>query len=340
MSTATTNTGVAVRGDTRLSSIRELLDKSKNNLRAALPMHISPDYMVRVVLTSVQRTPELLECHPITLLGAVYQAAQLGLVPDGVLGQAYLVPFNNRQKRRKEVQFIPGYKGLIALARRSGEVPTIGAEVVHEKDKFVYKLGLNTVLDHVPTDDDDPGPIVKVYAYAKLKDGGEQIVVMNRRQVDAIRSRSQAAKSTYSPWTTDPDWMWKKTALKQLCKLLPASIELQRAVGLEESAEVGIPQDLSLLLPIDIAPDEAPTPHDPNTATSSTATADTAKLSDVMMLGAQIMWDQPHITAFIKERFGKDPIALAPGAECFNAMEAMRLHAENIAADAALAEEG
>lgn len=229
-------------------TVRNLLAQSEQQLAAALPKGIPVSYMMRVVLTAVQRTPDLLKCAPITLLGAVFQAAQLGLVPDGVLGQAYLVPFNNSQKKRKEVQFIPGYRGLVTLARRSGEISTIDADVVREKDSFKYVRGLNPVLEHIPSEDANPGKIVKVYAFAKLKDGGFQIKVMNLREVEAIKQRSAAVKAKRSsPWDTDPEWMFKKTALKQLCKLLPVSTELQRALGLDDRAEVALPQDLALL---------------------------------------------------------------------------------------------
>jgi hypothetical protein len=60
-----------------------------------------------------------------------------------------------------------------------------------------------------------------------------------------------------SPWDTDPEWMFKKTALKQLCKLLPVSTELQRALGLDDRAEINLPQDLALLAD----ENETPTPE-------------------------------------------------------------------------------
>lgn len=246
--TTTTSLKPASPEQAAFTTVRDLLAKSEQQLAAALPKGIPVSYMMRVVLTAVQRTPDLLKCAPITLLGAVFQAAQLGLVPDGVLGQAYLVPFKNRKKNRMEVQFIPGYRGLVTLARRSGEISTIDADVVHAKDDFKYVRGLNPVLEHVPTDDPSPGPIVKVYAFAKLKDGGFQIKVMNLREVLAIKGRSAAVKGGHSsPWDTDPEWMFKKTALKQLCKLLPISTELQRALGLDDRAETNLPQDLALL---------------------------------------------------------------------------------------------
>lgn len=234
----------------QLGSVRDLLTKAESQLAMALPKGIPASYMIRVVLTVVQRTPELLECAPITLLGAVFQAAQLGLVPDGVLGQAYLVPFRNSRKNRKEVQFIPGYRGLITLVRRSGELSTIDAEVVHQKDQFTYKRGTTPTLEHTPYQGDgDPGGIIGVWAAARLKDGGYQIVYLSMREVERIaKSRSASVKAKRdSPWDSDPEWMCKKTALKQLCKLLPVSTETQRAMALDDRAEIGLPQDLALL---------------------------------------------------------------------------------------------
>lgn len=223
----------------KVENIRGLLEKSRKQMEMALPRHLSADRLMRVAMTSVQKTPQLLECTPHSLIGAVMQAAQLGLEPDGLLGQAYLVPYKNT------VTLIPGYKGLLQLARRSGEISTIMAHVVHEADTFDFCYGLEPQLRHVPSSDDNPGPVIAVYAVARLKDGGTQFEVMWRRQVEEIRKRSKAGNS--GPWVTDWDEMAKKTALRRLCKLLPASIELQAAVSLDERAEAGIPQDLDVI---------------------------------------------------------------------------------------------
>jgi recombination protein RecT len=232
----------------KLSSVRALLDKAKPQIALALPRHLSADRMIRVALTSVQRTPELLECDPVSLLGAIVQSAQLGLEPDGVLGHAYLVPFNNSKKGRKEVQFIPGYKGLVALARRSGEVSSVDARVVRDGDRFLYQFGLQPRLDHTPAEreeDEDSAPITHAYAVVRLKDGGFQFDVLTRREIDAVRKRSKAGAS--GPWVTDYAEMAKKTALRRCLKLAPMSVEAQRAVALDELAEAGLSQDLAVV---------------------------------------------------------------------------------------------
>jgi recombination protein RecT len=222
----------------KVSSIRALLDKSKQQIRMALPSHLNPDRMLRIAMTSIQRNPSLLDCTPESLIGAIIQSSQLGLEPDGVLGHAYLVPYG------KVCTFIPGYKGLMALARRSGEISTIYAEVVHAKDVFEYELGLNAKLKHVPTDDEDEGAFTGVYAVAKLKDGGIQFVVLKKGAIERIRKRSKASNN--GPWVTDYEEMAKKTALRRLCKHLPCSVELEKAVALDERAEIGLPQEIDM----------------------------------------------------------------------------------------------
>ena len=238
------------------STVRTLLMEKQREILAALPKHITPAHFIRVVLTAVQRNPKLADCTPMSFLGAVLQCAQLGLVPDGFLGQAYLIPYENRKRKPPvlEVQFQCGYRGLITLARRSGEISNMGADVVYEKDQFKQIRGLSPSVDHVPFEGDgDPGALTYVYAWYRLKDGGYDLTVLNRRQVQALRERSQAYRTGLqygrkdSPWFTDEAWMWKKTAIKQLLKLAPLSVDIQRVAGLDDAAEAGLPQDLALL---------------------------------------------------------------------------------------------
>ena len=238
------------------STVRTLLLDKQQEILAALPKHITPAHFIRVVLTAVQRNPKLADRTPMSFLGAVLQCAQLGLVPDGFLGQAYLIPYENRKRKPPvlEVQFQCGYRGLITLARRSGEISNMGADVVYEKDQFKQIRGLSPSVDHVPFEGDgDPGALTYVYAWYRLKDGGYDLAVLNRRQVQALRERSQAYRTGMqygrkdSPWFTDEAWMYKKTAIKQLLKLAPLSVDIQRAAGLDDAADAGLPQDLALL---------------------------------------------------------------------------------------------
>ena len=223
----------------KITTIRGLMETNKAAFVAALPRHMNADRLIRVALTSFNLTPKLLECTPRSLLGAVIQCAQLGLEP-GVLGHAYLIPYG------KDVQLVIGYKGLIQLARRSGEISTVTAHEVYSKDKFSYQYGLDPKLIHIPSEEAQRGDITHFYAVVKLKDGGAQFEVMTRAQVDAHRDRySRAAKQ--GPWVTEYPEMGKKTVLRRVLKLSPASIEMQQAIDMDEKAELQLPQGLGEL---------------------------------------------------------------------------------------------
>lgn len=238
----------------KAATVRTLIERSKAQIQAALPRHLTAERMMRVCNTAVQKTPQLLDCEPRSLIGAIVQASQLGLEPDGTLGHAYLIPFNNRKSGKTECQFIPGYKGLIELARRSSQISTIYAQAVHANDEWDFSFGLDPRLTHKPTDG-DPGPLIAVYAVARLRDGGAQFEWMWKREVDAIRASSRAGNS--GPWVTHYEEMAKKTALRRLCKLLPTSPELARAVALDEQAEASVPQQLDVFATDEAADNDA-----------------------------------------------------------------------------------
>jgi recombination protein RecT len=208
-------------------------------IKAALPRHMTPERLARIVTTEIRKVPKLAECTPVSFFGAVIQCAQLGLEPGNALGHAYLLPYG------KDVQLIIGYRGMIDLARRSGQIVSIDARAVYEGDKFECRLGLDPHIEHEP-DWNNPNrtqgdKLQFVYAVAKLKDGGIQFDVMSRAEVEAIRGRSKAGNG--GPWKTDYQAMALKTVVRRLFKFLPVSIEIQTAVGLDERAEMGLPQD-------------------------------------------------------------------------------------------------
>jgi len=236
----------------KVNDVRGMLERAKSQIKLALPSHMTPDRMLRIAMTSIQKNPALLDCDRTSLVAAIIQSAQLGLEPDGALGMAYLVPYG------KTVTFIPGYRGLVDLARRSGQLSTISAHVVYKKDVFKYARGTDQMIEHVPCDEDDPGEMTHAYAVAKLRDGGVQFEVMTRREVLAIKARSKASNS--GPWKTDEAEMWKKTAIRRLAKLLPMSVEMARAVELDERTDAGLPQDFGDIIDT-TATEEKPAPR-------------------------------------------------------------------------------
>lgn len=213
-------------------------DSFKNSLKMALPKHMNPDRMSRIALTELRRTPKLSECNPMSFVGAVIQCSQLGLEPGNNLGHAYLIPYG------KECQLIIGYRGMIDLARRSGQVVSLQAHVVYENDTFEFEYGLTPKLRHVPARSNH-GNFVYVYACATLKDGGAQFEVMSREDIEQIMAASKSSRS--GPWQTHFDEMARKTVIRRLFKYLPVSVEMTQAVTLDEAAESGMQNNSAII---------------------------------------------------------------------------------------------
>lgn len=180
-----------------------------NEIRTALPKHLTAERLARIALTTIRTNPKLLECSLPSLLAAIMQSAQLGLEP-GLLGHAYFVPFRNNKTGQSEIQFIIGYKGLIDLARRSGDIVTIASGAIYANDKFHYKKGYDEVLEHEPNFQ-NRGELIGVYAYATTKDGGRYGDVMTLEEVNKIKARSKA--KDFGPWVSDFEEMAKKPCL-------------------------------------------------------------------------------------------------------------------------------
>lgn len=219
-----------------VTAFRGFLEKQKHQIAAALPKHVNPDRMIRLACTEFAKNPTLQKCDPISVFGAIIQASQLGL-EIGVMGQAYLVPFKNNKTNRLEAQFIPGYKGLISLARRSGEVTSIETNIVYEKDEFDLVLGIDSNLKHKPYLEGDRGKPRLVYGVAKFKDGGHHLEWMSITEVNKARARSKASGS--GPWVTDYDQMVRKTLIRRMANYLPMSIELQTALQVDQAIDDG-----------------------------------------------------------------------------------------------------
>ena len=198
----------------------------------ALPTVLTPERFTRIVLTALSSNRQLQECTPPSFLGAMMQAAQLGLEPNTPLGQAYLIPYRNHGQL--ECQFQIGYKGLLALFYRSGG-KDLQAHEVHENDTFEYELGLEPKLRHVPALTNS-GPVILYYAVYHTKDGGSGFAVMSMDDIKAhMHQFSKAAGKGFSPWSTNFDEMAKKTVIKKVLKYAPMATDFVRAVAADES---------------------------------------------------------------------------------------------------------
>lgn len=229
---------VPAKQETPQMTMKDWINKSQGAIAKALPSTITPERFTRMATTAVTMNPDLGKCTPASFIGAMLQAAALGLEPNTPLGQAYLIPYDRYDKKSrryfKEAQFQLGYRGMIELAHRSGEFMSIEAHIVYENDEFDYELGLEPKLKHKPALH-NKGEMQWVYAIYKLKSGGYGFEVMSREDiVNHMEKYSKAAGSEYSPWSKNFEAMAKKTVIKQALKYAPLKSEFVKAMNNEE----------------------------------------------------------------------------------------------------------
>ena len=228
---------------TKSMSIADMIKALEPEIKKALPSVITPERFTRMALSSLNNNPKLAECTQMSFLAALMSAAQLGLEPNTSLGQAYLIPYNN--KGVLECQFQIGYKGLIDLVYRNSNVQTIQAHAVYENDYFEYELGLNSKLIHKPALR-DRGKIILFYALFKLNNGGYGFEVMSKEDIDNhAQIYSKGFASSYSPWKTDYESMAKKTVIKKLLKYAPLKTDVLRAINSDETIKSELAVDMT-----------------------------------------------------------------------------------------------
>jgi recombination protein RecT len=228
---------------TKSMSIADMIKAIEPEIKKALPSVISPERFTRMALSALNTTPKLSECSQMSFLAALMNAAQLGLEPNSALGQAYLIPYNNKGKL--ECQFQIGFKGLIELVYRNEQVQTIQAQCVYENDEFEYELGLNSRLVHKPALK-DRGELLLVYAFFKLQNKGYAFEVMSKCDIDEHAQKySKGFATTYSPWRSNYEEMAKKTVIKKVLKYAPLRTEFLRAMANDESIKTEIAIDMA-----------------------------------------------------------------------------------------------
>ena len=209
--------------------IGQYLSGMKDRVAQVLPKHLTADRVLQMAATTIHRNSAIAKCSPASLLGSVMQASILGFPPVDALGYCYFVPYG------EVVQFQIGYKGFIELARRSGKIKMIYAEVVREGDEFTAEFGLEPTLLHKPAFDSSK-PLTHVYAVCHFNEGGYNFVVLSKSDVERLRMRSPMQKGNPAgAWASDYDAMAKAKALKQLSKYLPLNIDQASDIATDDA---------------------------------------------------------------------------------------------------------
>lgn len=232
--TETITDAIAVRDNGPAAQIEQYRDE----YAALMPSHVNPDQWVRMAVGAIRGDAKLVQAAQNDIgafLRELRTAARLGLEPG--TEQFYLTP--RKTKGRVVIKGIVGYQGIVELIYRAGAVSSVIVEVVRTHDTFRYVIGRNGKPVHeIDWFGEDRGDMVGVYAYAVMKDGAtSKVVVLNRRQVMEAKAKSDGRNSEYSPWNTNEESMWLKTAVRRLAKWVPTSAEYMRE-QLRAQAEV------------------------------------------------------------------------------------------------------
>lgn len=249
-----TSTALTIAERVERSTVVHELSSRGSALLSLLPDEASVRRFQRVTVQALAKNPDLLDCTPDSVVSSVMEAAAMGLEPTGAIGGAHLVPFSvnvgSRENPRweKRAQLIPDFRGVVRMLVRPrsdgtpSDVLTVAADVVKEGDEFRWTSGLRPELVHVPSMDParSSKPTTHVYAVAELREGQPRFAVLDRARIEGIRNRGK--KKGISFWDTDWDEMAKKTAVKQLAKLLPVEPALRAILAREDEAEEVVPE--------------------------------------------------------------------------------------------------
>lgn len=219
---------------TEQRTIVDLIRRNKPELEKLLGPSLTVEAFETATMTYLRLQPKLYECNPYSIVGGLRLGAQLGL-SLGPLGHFYLVPFKG------EATFILGYRGMVELAYRSQKVRRISAAVVRQGDAFDFRKGTRAYLDHTPTGPPGEREWSHVYAVAELTNGGKVFEVLFPDDVERRRARSASADHKLSPWQTDREAMWQKSAVRALQRWLPQTQAMTLATTVDEQpiAELG-----------------------------------------------------------------------------------------------------
>lgn len=229
MSSSTVSTGQGRENPVAVFS--RFMDKFKPQMALALPKHLTADRMARLALTQFSTNVALQSCTPQSIAASIMTASILGLEP-GVNGQGYLIPY------KAQCTFVPGWKGLVDIANRSGRV-SVWTGAVFQGDQFDYALGDTPFVRHQPGDEDDPAKMTHVYAIGRVNGSNWPVIeVWSMRKIWKHRDQyNKVGQRHYS--FRDQEMYARKVPLLQVLKYMPASIELSNALAVSNAAEEG-----------------------------------------------------------------------------------------------------
>jgi recombination protein RecT len=186
--------------------------------------------MLKIFEASANANPSLLKCTTESLAASLLLASQLGLEPASPLGHLYLVPYGTKCTP------IIGYKGMLELIRRTGEVSRINAQVFYrqELESGAVQISIEPpdVVHQFSGEAYGIEDVAGSYCVVDAKDGARYVEICTRPEIDARRGRSAASGD--GPWETDFRAMARKCAIRKLFGggTVPISAEKMATVSL------------------------------------------------------------------------------------------------------------
>jgi recombination protein RecT len=219
------------------AQLTRFLDKFKPQMALALPKHMNADRMCRLALTQFSKSADLQKSDPVSIAASIMTASTLGLEP-GVNGQGFLVPYFHKKRRVHVCEFIPGWKGLVDIANRSGRC-TVWSGAVFDGDHFDYQLGDSPFIKHQPGEEDDPNKLLFAYAVGRVN--GSQWPVIEVWSTKKIRRHLNKYNKVGERHYAFRDWEMyaRKVPLLQVLKYMPSSIELNNAMAIAGATDAG-----------------------------------------------------------------------------------------------------
>ncbi|MEU3899798.1 RecT family recombinase [Streptomyces sp. NPDC045251] len=208
-------------------SARQWLQRRETFFVDALPRHVDRAHFMAVAHA---RMDDLKRCTPASIHTALLACARFGLEPDGK--HAAIIPYGD------VATFQPMYEGYIDLMYRHPRVDSVHFSWVRENDAWDYTPTEPSPRDfyhkpRVDLSDEERGPVILAYAFAWIDGRRSQVIILNRDQAEKIRdkyskayAKAERQKKYDSPWHTDFDAMWAKSAVLRLRKVVPTSTEL------------------------------------------------------------------------------------------------------------------
>ncbi len=263
---AATGTEVAV----PQKSIFTYLDhpKVQAGMQAVASKYLQPERMLRLCVNAAKKTPHLIECDPQTVLGAMMTSAALGLEPNTIQQQAFLIPYKKRVKRGNQwvdeydCQFQIGARGFITLFYRAPQILSVDGDSIHDGDIFEHMKGSESFLRYSKALH-NRGALLGAFSHVRLKDGGESACVLPAEEIYKIRARSETFKALQkrvqdeqdpkerdkaqrkldeTPWVMWEDDMAMKSATKKHSKVLPIAASdaaLMAAAEIDNRGDTG-----------------------------------------------------------------------------------------------------